>query len=742
MLRRVTKDQELPRPPPVTTLLSGSSVDMDRLHDDVTRRGIDAVIEDLRPGGRFVAEASGEGAKALAALLAVLELEVHHLRGWSFSEPAFLLQQVRNRCFERGLWELQVRAEQALSARGWAYLRERVRTDREVSGRIRTLELQKVPGAPWEDRAIGGVALTPDGRLAVASSHDKKLRVWDVETGRLLRTMTGHSDQVRGVAVFDEGRKVISASIDRTLKVWDLESGSALRTLEGHTAGVWGVAVAPDGRSAVSASMDRTVKVWNLESGALRLTFEGHADSVLGVAVCPDGERVVSAAMDGILQVWHLRTGAVVHALRGHKAGVWSVSVSEDGSWAISGSSDRTVRVWNLASGELVDTLEGHTADVTTVKWIGDAWVGSASLDGTVKLWDVSRAELRATWTGRGSGITSIDVTGDRMRAVSGSKDGALEVWSLARTLSRAAGRPESPPVTPGAAGGAVLSHVAVSPGGRWAVAVAADGSLKRQDLLGDSPPRSFAGLQGGERDDRDVRQVQVSEDGRRAVTVSACGLVTVWDLDTGRAALELRCPAQAWLMGVTADTLRAVSPNREGALDVWDLTSGRVVHRVPHAGHSMQSVMLSGDGRRVINVYWEPTCQRCRVWDVASGKELRSFYCGSAPRAISHDGRFAAISAPSYDPSDRVDIWDLDRGIGLGRLQGSWTMAMSWDGRKIASVEEGVVVSDVRTAARLATVKSQAPFSCCAFTPDGRTLVAGDRAGMIHVLDEWPAGW
>jgi WD40 repeat protein len=59
----------------------------------------------------------------------------------------------------------------------------------------------------------------------------------------------------------------VSASLDRTLKVWELETGRELLTLAGHTSRVNAVAVTSDGRRAVSASDDQTLKVWELETG-------------------------------------------------------------------------------------------------------------------------------------------------------------------------------------------------------------------------------------------------------------------------------------------------------------------------------------------------------------------------------------------------------------------------------------------------------------------------------------------
>jgi WD40 repeat protein len=80
-------------------------------------------------------------------------------------------------------------------------------------------------------RGVKGVAVTADGKRAVSASQDWTLKVWDLDTGRTLRTLEGHSDSVNGVAVTPDGRRAVSASSDKTLKVWDLDTGRAVRTL-------------------------------------------------------------------------------------------------------------------------------------------------------------------------------------------------------------------------------------------------------------------------------------------------------------------------------------------------------------------------------------------------------------------------------------------------------------------------------------------------------------------------------
>ena len=86
--------------------------------------------------------------------------------------------------------------------------------------------------------------------------------------------------------------------------MWDLASGRELRTLEGHSEGVHGVAVSADGRLAVSASVDKTLKVWDVGSGRELRTLTGHSDYVNGVAVSAGradcGLRVLGQNAEGV----------------------------------------------------------------------------------------------------------------------------------------------------------------------------------------------------------------------------------------------------------------------------------------------------------------------------------------------------------------------------------------------------------------------------------------------------------
>ena len=95
---------------------------------------------------------------------------------------------------------------------------------------------------------------------ALSGSRDSTLKLWDLATGRLLRTFAGHERMVRAVSLTPDGSHALSGSDDRAVKFWDLTTGQLLRTFAGHENAVSAVAVSPDGRHGLSGSDDRTLE--------------------------------------------------------------------------------------------------------------------------------------------------------------------------------------------------------------------------------------------------------------------------------------------------------------------------------------------------------------------------------------------------------------------------------------------------------------------------------------------------
>ena len=105
------------------------------------------------------------------------------------------------------------------------------------------------------------MAFSPDGRLLAATRGDGLVNLWDVETGAVLQTLSGHGGPVNSVAFLGE-RRFLTTSDDRTIKLWDVGTGETVLTLQGHTGPVLGAACRPDGTQFATTGIDQG-RIWD-----------------------------------------------------------------------------------------------------------------------------------------------------------------------------------------------------------------------------------------------------------------------------------------------------------------------------------------------------------------------------------------------------------------------------------------------------------------------------------------------
>ncbi|MEN6523078.1 MAG: serine/threonine-protein kinase [Anaerolineaceae bacterium] len=281
---------------------------------------------------------------------------------------------------------------------------------------------------------VNSVAFSPDGRTLASGARDRTIKLWDVNSGTVMRTLIGNSYSVYvySVAFSPDGRTLASGSSDVTVEIWDVENGSLIRTLKGHIGSVFSVAFSPDGRTLASGSGDNTIKLWDVESGSLIRTLEGHTDWVYSVSFSPDGRTLASGSDDHTIKLWDVESGSLIRTLEGHTGGVNCVAFSPDGSTLASGSIDETIKLWDAENGSLVRTLTGHNKSVTSIAFSPDGHtLASGSADHTIKLWDVESGSLIQTLEGRPYSVSSIAFSPDGRILASGSVDETIKLWSL-----------------------------------------------------------------------------------------------------------------------------------------------------------------------------------------------------------------------------------------------------------------------------------------------------------------------
>jgi WD40 repeat protein len=124
-------------------------------------------------------------------------------------------------------------------------------------------DLRKFPRLPAEPqgRALS-VVFSPDGLTLALAADDRTICLWDVASGRLLTTLTGHTNRIHTLEFSPDGTVLASGGQDRTVRLWEVASGQELCKYSGHWGRVAAVAFSADGKQLISASTDKSVASW------------------------------------------------------------------------------------------------------------------------------------------------------------------------------------------------------------------------------------------------------------------------------------------------------------------------------------------------------------------------------------------------------------------------------------------------------------------------------------------------
>ncbi|GAB1537736.1 hypothetical protein NUACC21_03900 [Scytonema sp. NUACC21] len=189
------------------------------------------------------------------------------------------------------------------------------------------------------------LAVSPDGKILASGALDG-IRLWDLLQQRPLATLVRFDNFIYTLAISPDGQTLVSGDRRGIIKFWDLNSGKLIRTIpDAHFNTITKIVFTPDGSTLVSASRDRTIKLWNASTGTFVRNLTGHNNWVNSVTISPNGQTLASAGRDGI-KVWNLTTGELLNTLYGHTDWVSTIVFSPDGTMLASGGFDRRVNIW------------------------------------------------------------------------------------------------------------------------------------------------------------------------------------------------------------------------------------------------------------------------------------------------------------------------------------------------------------------------------------------------------------
>jgi WD40 repeat protein/serine/threonine protein kinase len=474
--------------------------------------------------------------------------------------------------------------------------------------------------------------------------------------------------------------------------------------------------------------------------------FLGHEDWIYAADISPDGQKALSGSADKTVRYWDLETGETLWVGKAHENAVNDVAISPDGRTGASVSDEATI-IWDLASGEIMRKQDGHEAFISHVAFSPDGQhlvTGGWGDNPSIVLWDATSGEIIDRFPA-GSSVAEMMYTPDGSAILTiGFEDGILrmidsESGEIIREMDAGLGTEAG-----------TLVALDVSSDGRRAITGYENSDVLLWDLTTGELLQRYEVSSG-------AKTVAIHPQNDTALVGGTSSVITNLDLRTGRILNTFNghtADVGAGEIVISADGQTAVSASLDQTLRLWDLDRGNVTRHLAGPSSLTFEADLSPDGRSALRGSTDGTVT---LFDVESGQISHELMVDQPVMSVtfSPDGQTALIGS-GYRFAQKVEpghiiLWDVSTGEEIRRLEGQpyvvFDVEFTADGKQAVSSGNGPIVLlwDVESGQEIRRFEDLfvdvnaggESFWDVAISPDGRTILAPYSKGPII---EWDA--
>ena len=304
--------------------------------------------------------------------------------------------------------------------------------------RARILELTPTHQIPSHDGIVSALSTSWNGSFVVSAGKDSEINVWrkvqdaasptSQRHWELIRKLEGHSDWIRSISLSPNNRYLASASWDQYVFLWDLASGKIIRTMPDRVKDPTKVQFSPDGQSLALASAYGAVNFYNLDKELLIGRQVVGNGAVHSVVYSRDGLSFWTSTDDGFVRFWSKNRQYPSQELSFNTT-ICSLDVSFDSRLVVAGGANGKIHVEDLCQNTRF-TLPGHLGEVTYLKLFGDAnWLISTGKDKTLRLWNLQKQKTELKIANLDGEITSLALDLKGLNVFTGSANGVIKCW-------------------------------------------------------------------------------------------------------------------------------------------------------------------------------------------------------------------------------------------------------------------------------------------------------------------------
>lgn len=293
------------------------------------------------------------------------------------------------------------------------------------------------------------ISIFSNGNRFITGSWGGTIQIWELNSdkkkGKCISELSGHDHLVSGIALFENERKAISSSLDQTLKIWDLETGKLLYDLGNHERQINNVSVSQDQKMAISTSWDGEVKLWDLTEMKHIETLKMEDSSMVHDArFISDDEKIIILAGNGI-KIYDLKEKKFLFSKIEVDPPI-AMSFFSNKKEIMVGSRFGKVKILNLETLEFISEfrLDGRKNDVIiSNEEILDIEPVNAfcilpgdtraifGLSNSLQLLDIKTRKYLSEFDEHSDIIEDIKLFPDGEHIVSASRDETLKIWHI-----------------------------------------------------------------------------------------------------------------------------------------------------------------------------------------------------------------------------------------------------------------------------------------------------------------------
>ena len=284
---------------------------------------------------------------------------------------------------------------------------------------------------------VAAVKFSPDGKLLAVGGY-REVQLFDSGTGKMIATLSGHTDYVRSIAFSPDGKMLAAAGGPPQrwgeIKIWDVQSHQLLKTMQGQNDCIYAVAWSPDGKLIASGSYDKMAKLWDVSSGKEVFNLKDHIDAVFAVMFSPDGKRLATASQDRTVKIWDVATGRRLYSLSDASDGLNAVAYSPSGDRVAAAGYDKTIYIWRLGKdeGHLEQSLIADEDSILSLVWSPNGkTIITASSDGSIRFRDATTLDPIRVIDHQPDWVQALSVSPDGTRLAAGRFNGSLSVYDV-----------------------------------------------------------------------------------------------------------------------------------------------------------------------------------------------------------------------------------------------------------------------------------------------------------------------